>query len=128
MKYSIVTLILLLSAIATTQRAYANPANLVEITEERHEAAVLTTEAVTINSKWGNANNQNNLKDTANTISVSQDECKKLSPLDFINNPDAIFEQCQKSPTNQTSQSYEPIEYLKVPRLDSGVKLTITNF
>ena len=130
MKCPILTLVLMIGAIFSTQSAYANQDNFPLFTEESNQAAVLTTEPVTINSTWGNVNNQtNNLKNTAGTISLSQEQgCQKLSPLDFISNPDAIFKQCQKPANNQTSPNYEPIEYLKVPRLDSGVQLTITKF
>jgi sortase (surface protein transpeptidase) len=53
-----------------------------------------------------------------------------MNPLEFINNPESFFKQCQQPTNTQTSQSTDPIEYLKVPELDSGtgISVTVTKF
>ena len=56
---------------------------------------------------------------------MQEQGCQKINPLEFINNPGAFFKQCQE-PTK--TQSSEPIEYLKVPKLDSGISVTVTKF
>jgi hypothetical protein len=130
MKYFYISLVLVMSAIAVSQTAYANQENPLEITSERHEAAALLTEAVTINSQWNNSINQtNNLQDTASSLTVVQEQgCKNFNPLEFLENPDAILKKCQESASKQIPQRTEPVDYLKVPRLDSGWKLTVTKF
>jgi hypothetical protein len=126
MKYFYISLVCLVSAIAVSQSAYANEENSQEIISERHEAATLLTEPVSINSQW---NNSNNLQNTATSISVAQDPvCQNFNPLEFLENPDAIVKKCQELNNNQIPQRTEPVDYLKVPRLDSGLKLTVTQF
>ncbi|MHC5597791.1 MAG: hypothetical protein ACYTXC_17945 [Nostoc sp.] len=79
------------------------------------------------NTTWSNFIGQtNNSKHTAESISLVREQgCQNINPLEFIKNPDAFFKQCQK-PTN--TQSSEPVEYLKVPKLDSGISVTVTKF
>ena len=43
-------------------------------------------------------------------------------------NPDALFKECVNPADNRTPQRVEPVEYLKVPGLDSGVKVNVTKF
>ncbi|MCF4966558.1 hypothetical protein [Nostoc sp. CMAA1605] len=126
MKYFYISLVCLVSAIAVSPSAYANEENPQEVVSERHEAATLLTEPVSINSQW---NHGNNLQNTATSISVAQDpQCQSLNPLEFLENPDAIVKKCQELRNNQIPQRTEPVDYLKVPRLDSGLKLTVTKF
>ncbi|MEH1912206.1 hypothetical protein [Nostoc sp.] len=128
MKSSSITLVVVISALALPQSAYANPENVPMTTADRNQqAGVLLTEPATINTTWSNFIGQtNNSKHTAESISLVRERgCQNINPLEFIKNPDAFFKQCQK-PTN--TQSSEPIEYLKVPKLDSGISVTVTKF
>ena len=61
-------------------------------------------------------------------VVVREQECKKINPLDLIKDPSAIFKQCPISTNKRTSENTEPVEYLKVPRLDSGLSVTVTQF
>ncbi|MEH2237718.1 hypothetical protein [Nostoc sp.] len=139
MKSSSITLVVVISALALTQSAYANQENVPMTTtgdavnepfHDRNQAGVLLTEPATINTTWSNFIGQtNNPKQTAESISlVPERGCQKINPLEFINNPDAFFKQCQKPTNIPSSQSTEPIEYLKVPKLDSGISVTVTKF
>ncbi|MBG1264002.1 hypothetical protein [Nostoc commune] len=130
MKLSSITLMIVISAFFLPQSAYANQENVPMITGDYNQAGVLLTEPATINTTWSNFTGQtNNPKETAKSILLVQEqECQKINPLEFINNPGAFFKQCQKPTNTQTSQSTEPIEYLKVPKLDSGISVTVTKF
>ncbi|WP_414753114.1 hypothetical protein [Anabaena sp. CCY 9910] len=115
-------------AIALPQSGNINQETLPETIIERHEAAALTTEPVTINSQWNSVTTQpQNLQGTS--IPLEQKKgCESLSPLDLLNNPDALFKECVNPADNRTPQRVEPVEYLKVPGLDSGVKVNVTKF
>lgn len=104
------------------------PNNLQEATIERHEAAALTTQPATINSQWNSVTSQpQNLQ--GNSISLEQKKgCESLSPLDILNNPNAIFQECVNPTDNRSPQNVEPVDYFKVPGLDSGVKVNVTKF
>ncbi|WP_375514787.1 hypothetical protein [uncultured Nostoc sp.] len=130
MKLSSITLVVVISALALPQSAYANQENVPITTGDYNQAGVLLTEPATIDNTWSNFTGQsNNPKQTAESILLVQEEgCQKINPLDLINNPGAFFKQCQKPTNTQTSQSTEPIEYLKVPKLDSGISVTVTKF
>ncbi|MDZ8227002.1 MULTISPECIES: hypothetical protein [unclassified Nostoc] len=121
---------IVISVLALPQSVYANQENAPMITGDYNQAEVLLTEPATINSTWSNFTRQtNNPKETPESILLVQEqECQKINPLEFINNPGAFFKQCQKPRNTQTSQSTEPIEYLKVPKLDSGISVTVTKF
>ncbi|MDZ8050601.1 MAG: hypothetical protein RMX68_021595 [Aulosira sp. ZfuVER01] len=146
MKYSLLLLLVIISAIAGNNSAYAQqenllptrikpnvPAVILPTTDDLNQAANLLTEPVTINSDWKNVIIQpnNNLIPTNTKITVVQEQgCQKMNPLDFLENPGAAFEKCQQLNNNQTPppRSSEPIEYLKVPKLDSGISVTVTQF
>ncbi len=130
MKSSSITLVIVITALALPQSTYANQENVPMTTGDRNQARVLLTEPATINTTWSNLTGEtNNPKQTAESISLVQERgCQKINPLEFINNPDAFFKQCQKPTNTETSQSTEPIEYLKVPKLDSGISVTVTQF
>ncbi|MHC5740807.1 MAG: hypothetical protein ACYTXT_02675 [Nostoc sp.] len=127
MKSSSLILAVVISALTLSQRADANQENVPITIGDRDQAGVLLTEPATINATWSNFIGQsNNPKQTAESISLMQERgCQKINPLEFINNPSAFFKQCQE-PTK--TQSTEPIEYLKVPKLDSGIRVTVTKF
>ncbi|MEA5503981.1 hypothetical protein VB735_12830 [Halotia wernerae UHCC 0503] len=131
MKYPLLSLLAVISAIACVHPAYANEENVPPMITERHQAAVLVTEPVTINGGTNNVlDRTNNLKQIADGIgSARAGECPKINPLDFINNPAAILKPCQQQTSNQNPQRpAEPVEYFKVPRLDSGISVTVTKF
>ncbi len=140
MKFSSLTLVVFISALTVSQSAYANQENVsittgdapVEPFHYRNEAGVLLTKPATINATWSNFIGQtNNPKQTAESILLVQEQvCEKMNPLEFINNPESFFKQCQQPTNTQTSQSTDPIEYLKVPKLDSGtgISVTVTKF
>ncbi len=145
MKFSLLAFVVVVSAFAVTQSAYANQENIfpsatgepdeaaviLPVIDEPNQAAILITEPATITGQWSNVNDQSNhLKQTAHSISITQEQgCKKINPLEFLENPEAIFKKCQNQNNNQTPQhNSEPIEYLKVPRLDSGISVTVTQF
>ena len=146
MKYSILFFLVIMSAIASIKSAYAQQQNLfttpiesyqpavtAPTIEDPNQAANLFTEPATIDSTWQNINIQptNSLIPTNNKISVVQEQgCQKMNPLEFLENPSAAFEKCQQLNNNQTPppRSSEPIEYLKVPKLDSGINFTVTQF
>jgi hypothetical protein len=121
MKSFSVGLCVVISAIAMSQSAYANQEDVPTITG--NESSVLMTEPATINGNW------NSSKQTTEPFVVLREQgCKKINPLDLIKNPAMFFEQCQSPANNQTPQSSEPVDYLKVPKLDSGVNLRVTEF
>ncbi|HEY9800405.1 MAG TPA: hypothetical protein V6D25_08605 [Leptolyngbyaceae cyanobacterium] len=105
-----------------------SPKNLQEATIERHEAAALTTQPATINGQWNSVTSQpQNLQ--GNSIPLEQKKgCESLSPFDILNNPNAILKECVNPTDNRSPQNVEPIEYFKVPGLDSGVKVNVTKF
>ncbi len=130
MKSSSITLVIVIGVLALPQSAYGNQENVPIITSDRNQAGVLLTEPATINTTWSNfIGRTNNPKQTTESISLVQEQgCQKINPLEFINNPEAFFKQCQKPENTQSSQSSEPIEYFKVPKLDSGISVTVTQF
>jgi hypothetical protein len=127
MKSSFIILAVVISALTLSQRAYANQENVPITIGDRDRVGVLLTEPATINATWSNFIGQtNNPKQAAESILLMQERgCQKINPLEFINNPSAFFKQCQQ---RTKTQSTEPIEYLKVPKLDSGIRVTVTKF
>ncbi|MEH2250640.1 hypothetical protein [Nostoc sp.] len=138
MKSSSITLVVVISVLALSQSAYANQENVPMTTGDApkepfhypNQAGILLTEPATINTTWSNFIGQtNNPKQTTESVLLVQERgCQNINPLEFINNPDAFFKQCQKPTNTPSSQSTEPIEYLKVPKLDSGISVTVTKF
>ncbi|RCJ39215.1 hypothetical protein A6770_12300 [Nostoc minutum NIES-26] len=131
MKYPLLALFVVISAIALPHPADASEEEVPPVITYGAQAAALVTKPITINNGAGNTlDRTSNLRQIAGSIaSARQGECKKITPRDLINDPSAIFKQCQKPTNNQISQSNaEPIEYFKVPRLDSGISVTVTKF
>ncbi|MEH2350056.1 MAG: hypothetical protein V7K55_19070 [Nostoc sp.] len=138
MKSSFISLVVVIGVLVLPQSVYANQDNvpiatgdaLKEQFHDRNRAGVLLTEPATITTTWRNFTGQaNNSKKTAESISLVQEQgCQKINPLEFINNPGAFFKECQKPTNIPSSQSTEPIEYFKVPKLDSGISVTVTKF
>ncbi|MEH2114039.1 hypothetical protein [Nostoc sp.] len=132
MKSSFITLVVVISALTLSQSAYGNEENILNTTSDRNQAEVLLTQPATINSTWNNFTGQtNNPGQTAESVSLTRERgCPKINPLELINDPGSFFKQCQQPASIQSSQSTEPIEYLKVPKLDSGtgISVTVTQF
>jgi len=132
MKRPFVALAVVVGAIALASPVSAQQENVAPIMIERHEAAALLTEPVTINSSTNSINRADSLRQVADSIGRVREEkgCKNIKPLEILNDPEAAIKECEKRTDNQTPQrNGEPVDYLKVPRLDSGgVRLTVTQF
>lgn len=131
MKYPILGLFVAIAAIALPHPANASEEEVPPSITNSNQAAALVTQPITINNGAGNGlHRTSNLRQIAGSInSPRQGECKRITPLDLIKEPSAMFKQCQKPTNNQIYQgNAEPIEYFKVPRLDSGISVTVTKF
>jgi hypothetical protein len=112
----------MIGAVTTTQSADAKPS-------QPNQAAALVTQPATINSQWNHSFDQNNLKQTAESIPVVREQgCKTISPLELLNDAEAVIKECEKPTNNPIPRNGEPVEYLKVPRLDSGLSVTVSEF
>jgi hypothetical protein len=132
MKLSFLTLTLVIGSITVAPSADAKPKPILTmptaseaITDKPNQAANLVTEAATIKSKWNLVGDTTNSNDSS--LRVSDPECKKINPLEYLNNPESFFQSCTAT-SDLNRQNYDPIEYLKVPKLDSGLSVTVTNF
>ncbi|MFM7407541.1 MAG: hypothetical protein ACKO3K_13005 [Cuspidothrix sp.] len=105
------------------QSANAESKPVVPAKLPKDQAKNLITQPATINSYWQEANKPNN----KSSLSISDPECKKINPINYINNPESFFQSCE-DPNNSNRQIYEPVEYLKVPRLNSGIKIKLGDF
>ncbi|MBC1239533.1 hypothetical protein VF14_01280 [Nostoc linckia z18] len=130
MKSFSIPLIVVMSALALPQSAYGNEQNVPNATSDGNQAEALLTQPASINTKWRNFSGQTfNLRPTSQSISGVQDqECAKINPLEILNNPESFFKECPQLTNARRNQNYEPVEYFKVPKLDSGIKLTVTQF
>lgn len=128
MKSAPLALTVIIGALTITQSAYANQKNSPTATD--NQAAVLATKPVSVAGKWSFAiNRNNNFKPTTNSIALEPETgCKKVNPFEIIKNPNILFKQCQQPTNYEPSLMAEPIEYFKVPPLDSGIKLTVSKF
>jgi hypothetical protein len=120
-------------AMVVTPRADAQNTNQLEDTiqtPEYNQAATLTTQPATIDSKWGNRIEQTNtFEQSASSISiVREDRCRKIDAQEILNNPGSFFRECPTVEKNQTPELGEKIQYFAIPKLESGVKLQITQF
>jgi hypothetical protein len=99
-------------------------------TLEHNQAGILTTQPATINSNWGNRIEQADaLNQSASSISiVREDQCRKIDAQEILNDPGSFFRECPTVEKTQTPELGEKIQYFTVPKLDSGVKLQITQF
>ncbi|MBD2358335.1 hypothetical protein H6G41_27620 [Tolypothrix sp. FACHB-123] len=131
MKSVPLTLAIIIGALTISQSAYANQKNApTTASTPGDRSAVLATKPVTLLGKWGYSINQdNNFPTTANSITLEQNKgCNNLNPFEILKNPNILFTPCQQPSTRTTAQLSEPIEYLKVPPLDSGIKVTVSKF
>jgi Tfp pilus assembly protein PilE len=124
--FTITTMMGILHVVAITTlslpSAHAQPN--AEVRSKANQAANLVTEAATITNKWNL--DQNNTAGNDSSLRVTDPECKTINPLEYLNNPETFFQSCPAN--NLNYQNYEPIEYLKVPGLDSSLNVTVTNF
>jgi hypothetical protein len=99
-------------------------------TPQYNQAATLTTEAATIGNRWGyGIEKTNNINQSASSISIiREDDCRKLDPGELLKDPGSFFRECPIIEKNQTPELGEKIEYFQVPKLDSGIKLQVTQF
>jgi hypothetical protein len=132
MKCPRIILAVVVGAIALIRPVHAQQADISPLTIERHEASTLITEPITINSSAANASDRaHTLRQIANSIGRVREEkgCKNIKPLEILNDPEAAIKECEKPSNSQPAQrNGEPVDYLKTPRLDSGVRLTVTQF
>jgi hypothetical protein len=115
-----------------TQSASANQTNGVDGDEasQSNQTTTLTTEAATINNRWGFGREEgNNLNNSVGSISIIREEaCRKIDPNEILKNPGSFFRQCPVVEKNQTPELGEKIQYFQIPKLDSGIKLDLTRF
>lgn len=130
MKSSLLALVIVIGAGAISQKASANQEQVSAPTPVNKGAAALVTEPATIMGRWNyTINPTNNVKQTSESILLIQERgCRTINPLELINNLDATLKECEKPNNNPTRRVIEPIEYLKVPRLDSGITVPVTKF
>ncbi|MBE9057882.1 hypothetical protein [Sphaerospermopsis sp. LEGE 08334] len=125
MKFSLLTSAFVIAGLAICSSADAKPKQGSNVTSKPNQAANLVTKTATISSQW------NFVSDTAINndpgLKVTDPECKKINPLQYLNNPETFFQSCSAT-NNPNYQDYEPIDYLKVPRLDLGLSVTVSNF
>ncbi|MDP5018280.1 MAG: hypothetical protein NWQ43_13435 [Dolichospermum sp.] len=112
--------------------ANAKPQPVSNVIIENSQAANLITQPVTINSYWNhvlklNAELPLSVSDSLGNDDGVMPKCKKINPLNYINNPESFFQSCQEE-NNSNRRLYEPVEYLKVPSLDSGIKIKLGDF
>jgi hypothetical protein len=123
MKLPVLILTFLLCDFLCHKSANAEPQPVANIKVEQNQVADLMTEPVTINSYWHHAPKLN----TESYFTISNPECKKINPLDYIKNPESFFKSCPDA-NNSNRRTYEPVDYLKVPALDSGIKIKLGDF
>lgn len=84
------------------------------------QAGKLITQPVSINGQWSILPQINrNL-----TIKIGH-KPQKINIMDYISNPELLFQDNQDQQDNYQHPSYEPVEYLKVPKLDSGITIKV---
>jgi len=139
MKYSVIVLAIAIGILCMDESANANQEDVTpgisnyykenRSKEENNSAMFLMTKPATITEQWDNNQQTNNLQQTGNSfLNVRDNKCKKINPVALIENPADFFKQCPQ-PTNNTNNPYtQPVEYLKVPKLDRGIKVPVSKF
>ncbi|MDJ0677486.1 MAG: hypothetical protein QNJ36_19245 [Calothrix sp. MO_167.B42] len=139
MKYLVIVLAIAIGTLCVDKSANANQESVTpgmsnspkenRPKEESNSAMFLMTEPVTITEQWGNNQQTNNLQQTGDLfLNVRDNKCNKINPVALIENPADFFKQCPQ-PTNNTNNPYtQPVEYLKVPKLDRGIKVPVSKF
>ena len=139
MKYSVIILAIAIGILCVDKSANANQESVTpgiydspkddRPKEESNSATLLITQPVTITEHWGNNQQTNNLQQTGDSfLNVTDNKCNKINPVTLIENPADFFKQCPQ-PTNNTNNPYiQPVEYLKIPKLDRGIKVPVSKF
>lgn len=97
--------------------------------QPQNQASDLITQPASINNYWMGVNGRNQLNPQSNnTIPLIRDGCRSASPLEILSDPGAVLKECEKQADAEPPARTEQLEYFKVPRLDSGVKLQISDF
>ncbi|MBW4632483.1 MAG: hypothetical protein KME30_11455 [Iphinoe sp. HA4291-MV1] len=125
-----------LGSIAVAHPALANEENVSPAITNYGRADALVTQPATITSGTVDITDRtNNLKKVSDSIGgVGEPGCKKINPLDLIKSPANTLKQCleetnnRAAQINQTSQPTETFDFFKVPKLDSGIGVTVTKF
>ena len=124
------TLIAAIAILTMSKSAYANQENVSSPIENGNQASTLVTKPVTITNNWSNVvGKTNNFSQTAGSISVVREqECKQIKPLELIQNPASFFKECPNQTDNRIPQYTDQIDYFKVPSLESGIRVNVTQF
>ena len=122
MKLPFLILTFLLCEFFAHKSINAKPQPVSRIGVEHDQSAELITQPITIDSYWYQMPQVN----PELYFSISKPECKKINPLDYIKNPESFLKLCPSNNSNR--KPYEPVEYLKVPPLDSGIKIKLGAF
>ncbi|GAB1541348.1 hypothetical protein NUACC21_40190 [Scytonema sp. NUACC21] len=132
MKCSLGALLIVLGAIALAPSAYANQENTSTTTTDRGQASLLLTKPASIKNQAGSTIYRiNNRRPAPVSIGVKREQqCKNINPLDFFKDPAANLKLCSKpqQPQNLESKPTEPANYYKVPPLESGIRVPLSNF
>ena len=139
MKYSVIVLAIAIGMLCLDKNANANQEIVTpgmsnshkdnRPKEESNSAILLLTEPATITKQWDNNKQTNNLQQTGNSfLNVTDNKCNKINPVALIENPTDFFKECPQ-PTDNTNNPYtQPVEYLKIPKLDRGIKVPVSKF
>jgi hypothetical protein len=111
------------------QIAEANSQKLQPRRKEANPSTGLLTKPATISDNWHHVLNESDrLQQTSDSIPlVRQQECETINPLDYLNNPEKFFRECPTAAINKR-RTPDPVETLNIPRLDSGLSVTVTEF
>ncbi|MTJ09909.1 hypothetical protein [Anabaena sp. UHCC 0204] len=123
MKLPLLILSFILCELVQCHDAHANTQPVSNTTVKSNQAEALITQPATINSNWDYTPTLN----TKSYFTIKDPDCKKINPLDYINNPESFFKSCEDT-NNSNRKMYEPVEYLKVPPLESGINIKLGDF
>ncbi|MTJ46979.1 hypothetical protein [Dolichospermum sp. UHCC 0259] len=123
MKLPFLILTFLLCEFLAHKSVNAKPQTVSNVGVEHNQSADLITQPITIDSYWNGIPQVN----PEAYFSISNRECKKVNPLDYIKNPESFLKLCPNA-NNPNRKPYDPVEYLKVPPLDSGIKIKLGDF
>ena len=123
MKLPFLILTFLLCELFAHRSINAKPQLVPNVEVEHNQSADLITQPITIDSYWQQIPQVN----SEPYFSISNPKCKKINPLDYIKDPESFLKLCPNT-NNSNRKPYEPVEYLKVPPLDSGIKIKLGDF
>jgi hypothetical protein len=122
MKITIASLIIAISQIILINHANAGDKPKSTIINN-NQSAELITKPANINSQWSTSQQIN----TNLNIKIDH-QSQKINMMDYINNLELFFQDHQDQKNNYQRPNYEPVEYLKVPKLDSGITIKVGDF